>query len=389
MIRKFGTNLSINVLEQDRTRSKPPQKKVKVRRGNNSGVQSRVDASLVKSVTFLAGPVGIELEPYTSLECVAKVVRFVDDWPSSSGQARKCGEIKPGDLVLRAQATTEVGTTYEGVIRVLKMSHSVRELSFISGSESVSDQIMLGLKGDRLPLSSLPDSSHSEHTEEMGGKQLSSGSCLTSLIAIGCPSRDERKFCDVIVDSSTPPAGQSSSRFDVSWPSPAKGVTNLETSWHPKPIPEDSIEASPILMPFSPTRLQMLAPTNEEIHVDPRSMSKVIRAMYASVAPFFGSPFPGRTGHVTENSIRMPVVEDEQVWEQVSAIHTSKMCLLQELSRTKAALVSFRDSSRHELHESLDRLFQENVTLHLKFEEKLRIARAEHVSWSLSLDFDK
>ena len=381
MIRKFGTNLSINVQEQDRRSRKPPQKKVKVRRGSNSGVQSRLDASLVKSVTFLAGPVGIELEPCTGngLECAAKVVRFVDDWPNSSGQARNCGEIKPGDLVLKAQATTEIGTTYDAVIRVLKMSHSVRELSFISASEPAVEQFMLGQDGHRVRLSSLPAASHNKPMEERGGVQFQSGSCTSPLIAIGSPSQVERKVYDVLCDSRTPPSKVSSSRFDVSCPSPAKEVSDLETDWYPK----GSVEASPISTPFSPSRVQMLASTNQEIDRDPRSMSKVMRAMYASIAPFLRPSYPGRTDEFSKDSIRKHD-EDRELWEQVSEIHDSKMCLLQELSRAKASLVNLGSSRSHEVNEKLDKLFQENVALHQKFEEKLRIARSEHVSWRLS-----
>lgn len=116
-------------------------KKVRVRRNVPAEAGVDVDTSRTKSITFLPGPVGLQLEPVNETsrhnEYAAKVVRFVDGGPKDPGQARKSGDIRPGDLVIRAEAPNTVGTTYESIIKVLKTSHSVRELTFIPAWESI------------------------------------------------------------------------------------------------------------------------------------------------------------------------------------------------------------------------------------------------------------
>ena len=81
-------------------------------------------------MVFTPGPVGLQLEPVAEdPKYGSRVVRFVDGGPKHPGQARKSG-IKPGDLVIQAQAENSVATNYEDIIQVLKKSHATRELVF-------------------------------------------------------------------------------------------------------------------------------------------------------------------------------------------------------------------------------------------------------------------
>jgi hypothetical protein len=388
MVRKFGTKLSINVLDQHGSKgNRSLPKKVKVRRGNYPGGESRVDASPVKSVTFLAGPVGIELEPCSSMECVGKVVRFVDAWPHNPGQARKCGEIKPGDLVLKAQAANEIGTTYDGIIRVLKMSHCVRELSFISAWEQQTEELLPeGWDGEKPPDSSLPNPSLCERIEGHDDSRSPTGSFLSSINPIASPAQNKRIVDDV---RQMPAYWPSCSRFDVSSPIPSKdmdfadeNVADRETTWYPEDISGASVQFRANYLSFSPSNVHKLTSSYGDANDRPRSLSKVIRAMYANFAPIFATSSPKGNGAIVTNSVGVPVFVGKESWVQESPVHESKMNLLEELTQTKAAL-DFRDTSNHELHENLDRLFRENVALHQQFEEKLRIARSEHVSWWL------
>lgn len=82
----------------------------------------------------------MELEPPEKVGYAARVVRFVDGGPKNNqGQARKSGEIFPGDFIVKAQAANEIGTSYDGIIRVLKMSHAVRELFYVSAWKTAQD----------------------------------------------------------------------------------------------------------------------------------------------------------------------------------------------------------------------------------------------------------
>jgi hypothetical protein len=348
MVRKFGTELSTNILDPHRLRShKPLQKKVKVRRGNNSGDESiKVDATQVKSVTFLAGPVGIELEPANILECKAKVVRFVDGGPKDPGQARKCGDIKPGDLILKAQAANEIGTSYEGVIRVLKMSHSVREISYLSAWESANDQLKpVALETDSVPSSRLPETSQ---INQINGKE----SLRSPLKNCQTPG----KIFDFPTHKVSPPNNElwsSTSRFDVSSPEPANDTVNRETN---KSITRDG---------------------NQMRSTSTRSLSKVIGAMYSSIAPFFSDATPDEVENVSSQSV--PVEGGADFCERGDLMYESKKDLLKELREAKAAL-DFRDAGNDDWREGLHRFFREKAALQRNFEEKLRIARSKHVS---------
>lgn len=144
--RRFGTNLTNNVIRSPSSSSKQSTyKRVRVRRPNRKSTEveksmemeeeietkeknSSSSSSKPKEriVTFLPGPVGLQLEP--SDEAGAKVVRFVDGGPNNPGQARRSGAIRPGDLVIRAESAYRIGMTYDEIISILKKSHTVREL---------------------------------------------------------------------------------------------------------------------------------------------------------------------------------------------------------------------------------------------------------------------
>lgn len=88
----------------------------------------------------MPGPVGLQLEPTTDSELryVAKVARFVDGGPKNPGQARKSGAIRPGDFIILAESASLIGRTYKTIIQVLEMSHAVREITYFSPWESIS-----------------------------------------------------------------------------------------------------------------------------------------------------------------------------------------------------------------------------------------------------------
>ncbi len=127
-----------------------------------------------KTVTFMPGPVGLQLEPTNNSEqrCAVRVVRFVDGGPRNPGQARKSGEIRPGDFVIRAEAATVIGKTYENIVHVLKMSHAVRKLTFLPAWDSMSHTEIIRCVGE---LASNDDSIQSSSFDGNSSSDTSDG----------------------------------------------------------------------------------------------------------------------------------------------------------------------------------------------------------------------
>jgi len=365
MVRTFGTRLCLNTLETGRERNtKSLHKRVKVRRSANVGDDSRVDSALVKSVTFLAGPVGIELEPCDSAEYVAKVVRFVDAWPQSPGQARKCGELKPGDLVLRAQAANEIGTSYDGVVRVLKMTHCIRELSFMPSTSEL-------CYPDPLSIDQIEDipKTHPSTDNLIEGQEDTSVICLSSSPnAIRSPAH---ALHDSPWERQTSLSRQSCSRFDV--PSPC-------------PVEEKVDQQETILQPdahstrFIPSEEQRFTSMYQLMDVRSGLIAKDAEVGYSCVAPVFASSSQERSSIVSNSPTRATAAVEEDTWDDLlSPTRDSKMNLLDELSQVKATLDFHNDNSR-DSNEDLDKVYRLDAALHNKFEEKLLLARLEHVS---------
>lgn len=90
---------------------------------------SSSSSMMEKVVVFTPGPVGLELEPVNENPFYGcRIARFVDGGPHQPGQARLCGKMQPGDLVLQVQAEgcPMTATTYDEIIRLMKISHVKR-----------------------------------------------------------------------------------------------------------------------------------------------------------------------------------------------------------------------------------------------------------------------
>ncbi|KAG7374554.1 PLC-like phosphodiesterase, TIM beta/alpha-barrel-containing protein domain containing protein [Nitzschia inconspicua] len=214
--RKFGTPLHSNLqktpdskhkYQQDGSVSGSLKKVVRVRRTPQStlATESVIHPSNEKSVVFVPGPVGMQLEPVNEDPVYGcRVVRFVDGGPKNPGQARRSGKIQPGDWVLKVEAegTLEAATTYEEILNLLKHTHVKRILTI----KSVWDESIMGIteRGD-----------HSKRTTTLG-------------------------FIPTRKPMSSKPTISQSSRF-----TPAKLLANHAPPHIPPSVPEDEVLLSP------------------------------------------------------------------------------------------------------------------------------------------------
>ena len=94
-----------------------------------------------KTIIFLPGAVGLQLEPVNDIPRYGcRVLRFIDGGPINPGQARQCGKIKPGDLVVKVEAegASMAATTYEEIVGLLKLTHNKRIMTVLSVWDSIS-----------------------------------------------------------------------------------------------------------------------------------------------------------------------------------------------------------------------------------------------------------
>jgi hypothetical protein len=129
----------MNSLGTPNSQRSSAKKLVKVRRTPNGSKSTSLAtnspnrSSLDKVLVFSPGPVGLQLEPVKEdPKYGCRVVRFVDGGPMNPGQARKSGNLKPGDLVIQVEASGTVATSYQDIIQILKDTCVTRTLTFRS-----------------------------------------------------------------------------------------------------------------------------------------------------------------------------------------------------------------------------------------------------------------
>mmetsp|Transcript_36534 Transcript_36534/g.88236 ORF Transcript_36534/g.88236 Transcript_36534/m.88236 type:complete len:1109 (+) Transcript_36534:158-3484(+) len=155
---------------------------------------SLLPSTTEKVVVFQPGPVGLELEPVNENPFYGcRIARFVDGYPRNPGQARSCGKLSPGDLVLQVQAegSQMTATTYDEMIRLLKISHVKRIMTVQSVWEDCIDFTSVDAANvssdvDRVPITTLRTPSTSTRTgnspkDFIGTRQVVKGSSKTGI----------------------------------------------------------------------------------------------------------------------------------------------------------------------------------------------------------------
>lgn len=405
-----------------------------------------------KTITFMPGPVGLQLEPISDSahKCLAKVVRFVDGGPRNPGQARKCGEIRPGDFVIRAEAANEIGTTYDGIIRVLKISHAVRELTFLPawGTRSPSKQlipefgrdapsilihqitrspscdddssnsepactndysrlqahhsgpIIVPLDGSRISEEQQPYAATQSHEANNVGKlpTYPNNDCLVDNTTDYFPTT--KVICDQ--QETMTPSKPPRSRFAVDTPLYLAKTSNNQDLVVPAKgqifgpsvnIDRENQPDAELREPSKSWKLSSILLLNRW-NIQSKTLTNVVDAARGSLVPAFANSSVLSTRIATKIAPAISLHPNTvEIFSHSNTVgksnitltdssghdHQTPMKLGTDLSLAEISLDP-REKSNEEWQESVDELCREKMALHQHFEEKLRLARVEHVS---------
>eukprot|EP00934_Nitzschia_sp_Nitz4_P004732 Nitzschia sp. Nitz4//scaffold22_size323478//148503//153026//NITZ4_000536-RA/size323478-augustus-gene-0.127-mRNA-1//1//CDS//3329543022//4722//frame0 len=390
--RKFGTSLSSNVLrtQQETQQHHHALKKVKVRRSNHtptasgttttaSSVTTREETSIQvvrasrtitevqpfqeQSITFRPGPVGLQLEAPSEqsahADYPARIVRFVDGGPKQPGQARKAASIQPGDYVVRAEASHAVGTTYDEIIDILKRSHQVRELTFVSawGGHSRLEQSPASRQAPPLALSN----QSSTHQPSTGSQTKALPPTLNEI----CNESGERQHTGLTPLSQT----DTSSSTLQQVPSTYQSFKSISTK-EPNVVSyeEETIEFN--IVQDTVAASQSFAPPSHRNLLDSESHASTDQ----DVSSCFTFPSPKRA------NIGQQQHQTTCTNHQGSTSHNASKGGAQQ-AHSSFVHEHYDQESRatnQQLQESMDQLLEENEFLRQDFEKRLDHARQEH-----------
>jgi hypothetical protein len=349
--RKFGTTLSTNIARTPPSQRSSVKKIVRVRKtpkSSNNGKrtpQASPSRSKEQTIIFYPGPVGLQLEPVAEdPKYGSRVVRFVDGGPKSPGQARKSGKIKPGDLVIRVEAESAVGTSYEEIIEVLKKSHAVRKLTFRSAWDPAFLDTQSSLKLHFQPTTKPP----LKHPMPANGTETGLGSTKKSPLSITIPkvenistasckkypsiSKTTSKTDNVTSDDDLTPLSQAEASFlrEPPTPLPPPSLTMLGAK---KPTPFETkrgqmIDISLIQSPSEIALLsQTLTPLGYENNYKSDTKGPVIIPLKSSKFYQYGTTVlspPPLTYSALRESILAPSASSETPVEVFKAVGNSK-----------------------------------------------------------------